>query len=622
MTLTAFPAALALPGDEAWLSERLGRAGGLAALPETERAYAARAVAALPAATLITLAGAAPDEDAATLAQGWLAAHDGAPEAFAVWFNLGVALFRLGRFADAAGAYGQALRLRPELHEAAVNLGLALERQGRPDEALAAWRRALPPPAARVTLHNHLGRLMEEKGRLEEAAAELRASLLIDPDQPDVMQHYGHIRQRMGEWPVIDPALPGAPPAKLALNIGPLGALALHEDPADQRAVGEAWIARKVPAAPERLAPACGYDHDRLRIGYLSSDFCRHALGYLVAELFERHDRAGFSIHAYCNTRDDGSDLRARIVAAFDAFTPIRGMGDEEAARRIRADEIDVLVDLNGLTKGARPGLLRWKPAPVQATWLGYIGPVPLPELDWMLCDAVAVPEGTDAAYAPRPWRLPGCFQANDGRTPELPEVSRASEGLPEGPFVFCCFSHHYKLTPEVWGAWLDILSAAPDAVLWIVDDGPASRRNLTARWAARGLDPARLIFAPRVDPARYRARMALADLFLDTAPYNAGVIATDALRMGLPLLTLAGRSFVGRQATSLLTAVGLTDFVAESREDYVARALAYAADPAWQASVRARLAGGAWAKGLGDAEGFARRLEDAYRGMVAALRG
>ena len=615
MNMAVLP--LPLPGDEAWLDARAGR---LAALPPEAMPRLARTVAALPAAAASARIAAASAPEAEILAQLWLRANAGAPEAFAVWFNLGVVLLQAGAAAQAAQAYAAALALKPELHEAAGNLGLAQEAQGQPDAALATWRRALPEEGTRRILHMHLGRVQEDRGQYAAAAAELRAALLIDPDQPDVIQHWVHLRQRMAAWPVIDPDSCGVPDAALRRHAGPLGALALFDDPVAQREVAAAWIARKVAPAPERLAPLAGYRHARLRIGYLSSDFCRHAMSFLIAELLERHDRDGFEIFGYCASPEDGSALRARVTAAFDHFVPIGALSDEAAARRIRADEIDILVDLNGLTRGARLGVLRWKPAPVQATYLGYIGPVPLPELDFLICDSVTIPPESASLYQPVPLAIEGCYQANDSAPLALPPVSRGEEGLPDGAFVFACFSHHYKITPDIFAAWLRILAAVPDSVLWLVDDGAASCTNLRARWQAAGLAPERLVFAARVDPDHYRARMALADLFLDTTPYNAGTIASDALRMGLPLLTLAGRAFCARMAASLLTAIGLPELIAEDLAGYEATAIRLARDPAELGALRGRLAGDAWARTLGDAAGFTRRLEAAYRRV--ALRG
>ena len=339
-------------------------------------------------------------------------------------------------------------------------------------------------------------------------------------------------------------------------------------------------------------------------------------MSFLIAEMLELHDRSRFEVFGYCASPEDGSAIRARVIAALDHHVPILAMSDAQAAARIRADEIDILIDLNGLTRGARIGVLRWKPAPVQITYLGYIGPVPLPELDYILCDNVTIPPDMDAEYSPKPLRIAGCYQANDSHLPVLPAVSRLSEGLPQDAFIYCCASHHYKITETMFTAWCDILAASPDAVLWLIDDNPESRAALSRHWQARGLAAGRLIFAPRVDPDRYRARLGLADLFLDTSPYNAGTIASDALRMGLPILSLQGRAFCARMASSLLTAIGLTDCIAHDMPDYVQRAIGIGADKGLHARLKAHLASGAWARTLGDSDGFTRRLEAAYHSV------
>jgi predicted O-linked N-acetylglucosamine transferase (SPINDLY family) len=393
---------------------------------------------------------------------------------------------------------------------------------------------------------------------------------------------------------------------------GPLGALALTDDPALQRRIAAAWIARKVPPAPERLAPTRGYGHDRMRVGYLSSDFCRHAMGFLIAGLLERHDRSRFEVYGYCSTAEDGSDLRGRILAALDHHIPIGHLDEEAAARRIRADEIDILVDLNGLTRGARLGALRWKPAPVQATYLGYVGPVPLPELDWMICDSVVVPPEHAADYAPRPLPLDGLYQANDDSAAPPPPASRTEEGLPDDAFVLACFNNFYKITPEVFAAWMRILHGLPQALLWLTEDNATGIANLRAAAAAAGIATERIRFASRCDPQRYLARLGCADLFLDTFPYNAGTVASDALRMGLPIVTLAGRAFASRMAASLLTAAGLQEGIATTLDGYVDAALRYGRDRAALEAARHTLADGAWLRGGGNAEAFTRRMEAA----------
>ena len=606
-----------LPCDRADVAGFLAQPGGLAATPDGLTAHLERAVGGLDLMGLVGLAETATPTDAARLYDLWLRVQADNPGACAAWFNLGVLRGRAGDPAAAALAYRAALRLKPDLAEAAINLGTALEATGDAEAALATWRAALPPPALRQVLHNQLGRVMEGQGRLGPAAEDLRASLLISPDQPDVQQHLVHLRQRMMAWPPTDLAVPGVDAVTAARHCGPLAALALFDDPAEQAAAGADWIEREVPWPGPALAPTQGYAHDRIRIGYLSTDFCRHAMSFLIAELLERHDRTRFEVYGYCASPEDGSDVRARVIAAFDQFVPITALTDAQAAARIRADEIDILIDLNGLTKGARLEILRWKPAPVQATYLGYIGPVPLPELDYILCDAVTIPVEHEAAYLPQPLRIGGCYQANDSTAPRAVAVSRKEEGLPENAFVFSCMSHAYKISEPMFQTWTEIVQEVPGSVLWLIDDNPEARRATVARWQAAGLAADRLIFAPRVDPDRYRARLALADLFLDTSPYNAGTIASDALRMGLPLVTLQGRAFSSRMASSLLLAVGLPQGVTTSLADYKRRACQIATTPALHAQMTTHLAGGAWARTLGDAPDFARRFEAAVTSVL-----
>lgn len=601
-----------LPGDESSLRRAMLRPGGLSAVPVGELAYLGRAVAGLDLLGLVRLAEDAPADDGMALYEFWLGAHGTETPACAAWFNLGVARMKAANPTGAVEAYRTALRLKPDMTEAAINLGSALEASGQTEAALGAWRAAMPPAALRQVLHNQLGRVLETQGRLGPAGEELRASLLISPHQEDVQQHLVHIRQRTTAWPVTALGVPGLTEAEAAFHCGPLAALALYDDPQLQAASAADWIARKVPAAPEHLAPEIGYAHDRIRIGYLSTDFCRHAMSFLIAELLERHDRTRFTVYGYDASPEDGSDIRARVLGALDHHIPIHGLSDEAAARAMMADEIDILIDLNGLTKGARLGILRWKPAPVIATYLGYIGPIPLPELDYILCDDVTIPQAMEANYAPRPLRIAGCYQANDSRAPTLPPVSRAAEGLPKGAFVYTCVSHHYKLTETVWDGWCRIMQATEDSVLWLIDDNPESRAALTGRWHAKGLQADRLIFAPRVDPDRYRARLALADLFLDTHPYNAGTIASDALRMGLPIVTLQGKAFAARMASSLLTAVGLIEGITTSQAEYEARSIMLCRNRAALHWMKAHLSGDTWARTLGDAVDFTRRFEAA----------
>lgn len=547
----------------------------------------------------------------------WIATRPaGAPDLHCAWFNLGTERGHAGDVAGAIQAYRNALAIHPAFAPAAINLGLQLERHGAPAAALQVWTDALQPDASRTALLNQRARLLEQTGDLAQAESLLRTSLLTNPEQPDAVQHWLHLRQKMCQWPVLAETVPGLSRHDLLVRSGPLAALALTDDVRTQAAIAAAWIARKTESHAA-LAPADGYRHDRVRIGYLSSDFCSHAMSYLIAELFERHDRSRFQVYGYCASPDDGSAIRARVIAAFDHFTAVRALSDEAAARRIRDDEIDILIDLNGLTSGGRLQILRWKPAPMQVTYLGFIGPVPLPELDAMLCDDFVVPPEIADAYQPKPLPIEGLYQANDSKRTVGPSLTRPEAGLPEDRFVFCCFSNHYKITDGMFAGWMDILRRAPNAVLWLVDDNQWSRQNLRLRAIVAGIDPARLIFAGRTDPATYMARLSCADLFLDTFPYNAGTIASDAIRMGLPLLTLAGQSFASRMAAGMLRAIGAEDGITVALNNYTDTAVRLATDPDRYRRYRARFTEAAWAASIGDITGFTRRFEAALMKRV-----
>ncbi len=294
------------------------------------------------------------------------------------------------------------------------------------------------------------------------------------------------------------------------------------------------------------------------------------------------------------------------------------------AARRIRADEIDILIDLNGLTTGARVQVLRWKPAPVQATWLGYVGPVPLPELDYLFCDDIVIPPAVGPEYAPRPLAIAANYQANDGKREIGPAMTRADVGLPDDRFVFCCFANHYKITEAMFGAWMEILrrtaTGARDSVLWLTADNAWSRVALCEQAAAHGVDPARLIFTGRVGPAEYMARLALPDLFLDTFPYNSGTVASDAIRMRLPLLTLSGRSFASRMAGRLLEAIGAGQGITRTLPDYVETAIGLAADAPRYRAYKAFFHDQAWRRGIGGIEAFTAEFETSL--LAIARRG
>ena len=555
------------------------------------------------------------------LYQNWIAAGGGrAGDGFGAWYNMGVIYSQHGDKASAILAYQQALLLKPDFNPASINLGLALESMGSSNDALQTWATALQGDADRIALLNQQGRLLEQLGRLDEAEHMLRRSLRIDAAQPDAIQHWLHLRQKMCQWPIID-LTSGLDHADMMASSGPIAVLALTDDVDMQREVTESWIGRKTEPHSERLAPLPdtlgSKTPRRIRIGYLSSDFCRHAMSYLVAELFEGHDRTRFEVFGYCSTKEDGSDIRRRVLAPFDQVRIIVALDDEQAARLIRQDEIDILIDLNGLTAGSRLQILRWRPAPLQATYLGFVGPVPLPELDALLCDDFVIPPEQAASYLPRPLALNGIYQANDRHRAIIDGLTRQAVGLPEDSFVLCCFCGHFKITRAIFGAWMSILRKAPRAVLWLTDDNKWSRESLRRTAHEEGIDPERLLFADRCAPEIYMARLGLADLFLDTFPYNAGTVASDAIRMQLPIITMPGRSFASRMAASLLTAYGVTGGISESLDAYVQSAVAFATDPVRHQQHRGLFSRDRWNATLGNSQAFHRSFEAALLALM-----
>jgi predicted O-linked N-acetylglucosamine transferase (SPINDLY family) len=554
--------------------------------------------------------------------QRWIEANGGTSALlYAAWFNIGVLFGHAGDNVNATIAYRNALALRPDLHGASINLGLLLETSGHPEQALATWRRATQPDEVRVALEIQQGRLLEKLGRLEEAERILYRVLLTDPAQPDVVHHWIHIRQKMCCWPVAASNVPAIPSMALVRNSGPLSILALTDDIELQRDAAAAWIARKTEPAPIRLAPAKPWPHERIRIGYISSDFCNHAMSFLITELFERHDRRRFEVFGYCSSHDDGSQLRKRVLAAFDQCRIIRTLSDRQAAQIIREDEIDVLIELNGITEGSRLAVLRWRPAPVQATYLGFVGPVPLPELDYLLCDNVVIPPEHKASYQPVPLPIAPIYQANDSKRTTGRQMSRAEAGLPEDQFVFCCFSKHYKITEEMFGAWMSILRQANRSVLWLAKDNPYSQANLLAAAQREGIAEGRLIFSERTGPDLYLSRLSLADLFLDTFPYNAGTVASDAIRMQLPLVTLCGKAFASRMAASLLHAAGASLGITTSLAHYVRTAVQLANDPVAYARYKACFTIRTWQQTIGDIAKFTAEFEDTWCRLIGTLR-
>ena len=497
-----------------------------------------------------------------------------------ILFNLSVLYNKLGLLESAESHLLAAINLSPEFFEAHLSLGAILENMNRSADALARWGMALAIPSIhaignqenKTKFLNNIGRLKERLRDYDGAEKALHESLLIDINQSAVLHHWIHLRQKQCKWPVVD-GLPTDMQAVLD-HASPLAMLGMTDDPALQRQAARKFVNEKVGVF-ERMAPkSLRYGHDKIRIGYLSSDLSMHAVSLLTVELFETHDRARFEVHAFCWSKEDGTPFRERVRNAFDHFHKIGDLDDEAAAHLIRNLEIDVVVDLQGLTGNARPNIVARGPAPVQIAYLGYPGTTGLPHVDYVVADRFIFPDELRPHFSEKPLYVDTGFQVSDSRRVFGPKPTRAQFGLPNDAFVFCAFNNSYKITQPMFESWVRILKASPNSVLWLLEDNVWAKENLRKVAQHNGVDINRLHFAERIEPKDYLARFQAADLFLDTTPYNAGTTANDALWAGLPILTLSGHTYVSRMAGSLLTSAGLSHFIRHSLADYEAHAI------------------------------------------------
>lgn len=569
-------------------------------------------------------------ELAAQLYQAWLA-HDDSPMRLVALYNLGTVCSSMRRYDEAVQAYREALALKPDFLQARVNLGHQLEHLGQKEAALATWREVADsdsttevmgsaPEEMRLHALKNMARLLEQERRFPESEALMRRSLLHKPDQPDVLQHYVHIRQKQCAWPIYEP-VGEVTPNQLLSNTSLLAMLSYSDDPALQLMVAQRFVAEKVTKYKGQPLHARVKREGKVRIGYLSGDLRMHAVGFLTPEIFELHDRSRFEVFAFCWSGDDGSAQQARIRAAMDHVIPLQGRTDEQAAQLIAAAGIDVLVDLQGLTNGARPDILVYRPAPVQVSYLGLPATSAIPGVDWIIADRYVMPPEYLPYCTERPIYLQHCYQASDRKRPVGAKPTRAQVGLPEHGFVFCSFNNNHKYTQQMFEAWMRILAAVPGSVLWLLADNDKARENMLANAVRMGVSADRLYFAPRAAPPDYLARFQLADLVLDTFPFNAGTTANDCLWMGTPILTLSGRSYISRMAGSLLTAVGLPELATNSLAEYERMAVQIGLNPARSQSYKRYLAEHGRSSPLFDMPALVRDMEDQFEQLALARR-
>jgi protein O-GlcNAc transferase len=541
------------------------------------------------------------------------------PESANAHNTLGVALARQSRNDEALAEFFAAIRLEEGHGEANNNAGNALRTLGRYAEALPYQQRAVAAQPDSADALQNLGLTLHDLRRFDEAAAGFRRVLALEPRMPYALSSLVWSELHACDWRDIREhvaALRAGVTAGTALAL-PFTLIAVSDSPAEQRRCAELHLREVLGSGCEPLSRATRLAPARLRLAYLSADFHEHATAYLTVRLFELHDRDRFEVVGASYGPDDGSPMRTRLARAFDRFLDLGGMDDAQAALTLRDLGVDIAIDLKGHTGKSRPGILARRPAPLQVSYLGYPGTIGGGCIDYLLADRWVIPDSDRAFYSEQVVCLPGSYQAPDPTVNVAARApSRDEAGLPTDAFVFCCFNDTYKITPALFAVWMALLAGVPGSVLWLLEPAPMAVRNLRREARDRGIDPARLVFAPRIAHAEHLARHRLADLFLDTLPCNAHTTASDALLTGLPVLTCLGGTFAGRVAASLLDTVGLPELITRSVPEYEALALKLAREPATLAAIRDRLRRNRATHPLFDCARTCRQIESAYLRM------
>jgi protein O-GlcNAc transferase len=533
--------------------------------------------------------------------------------------NRGNALNNVKRHGEALVAYDKALTLKPDLAEAWIGRGNVFWYLKRYDDALAAYAKALSIKPDLENAWLGRGNALTDLQRYDEALAAYDRVLSLNSDSAGVESLRLHCKMNVCDWSNFrgecDRLVLGVKNNKV--NTDPFSLIAISASRGDQLKCAKLWVGEKYQASTKPHWTGEIYNHHRVRIGYVSADFRQHAISCLMAGMFECHDKTQFEITAISIGPDDGSELHNRLKNAFDDFFDGRLLSDDEIAHRIKQKEIDILVDLNGFTQDARTGIFALRAAPIQVNYLGYPGTMGANYIDYIIADPTLVPQSHQQDYSEKIVYLPHSYQVNDTKRAISEKVfSREEMGLPGDGFVFCCFNNSYKIVPEIFDCWMRIIQKVQGSVLWLLETNETATRNLIMEAKTRGIYPERLVFAKRLPAPDHLARHRLADLFLDTLPYNAHTTASDALWAGLPVLTQIGEAFAGRVAASLLSAIGLKELITTTVHDYEILAIQLATNSEKLAAIKAKLTNNRLSTSLFDTKSFTEQIETAYRAM------
>ena len=542
------------------------------------------------------------------------------PDYIPALHHRGIALWEMNRLDEALASYNRALYLQPDNSAVLNDRGVTLRELKRLDEALADFDRVLVlNPNFTGAVYNRAN-VLADMERLDEAIAEFERTLALDPNDPRALSGMADAALNLCDWERTAKIAEELSLARDKMAVSPLVLIQYGVDPELQLHGTRNFLKERVPPELMPFPPRKPSSRNKIRLAYLSSDFIRHPVAYQIAGLIEHHDRSRFEVIGISFGRDDKSDIRARLIKGFDSFHDVKDRSSRAIAELVRELEVDIAVDLCGHTQGSRPDIFAYRPAPVQVSYLGFPGTMGANFIDYVIGDPIVLPMSDQAFHDEKIVQLPDTFWVSETTRPLGTTPTRSEVGLPETGFVFCSFNKQPKITAEMWDLWMRLLKAVPDSVLWLKYASNQVRAKLGEEAKRRGVDPARLIFAPPLDSMeQHLARHRVADLMLDTLPYNAHATASDALWAGLPVLTCRGHAFAGRVAASMLTAIGLPELITDSLEAYETMALRLAREPELLQSLRARLEKNRLSTPLFDAERFRRNIEAAYMQMWAA---
>jgi predicted O-linked N-acetylglucosamine transferase (SPINDLY family) len=532
-------------------------------------------------------------------------------------YSRGAALAMLGKREEAISCFERALELRPDYVDALVYRGIAYAMLSRHEEAILDFNAALRrKPGDIDILYNRSTSLMVLR-RFEEALLDCEAVLKGDPHFKYARGNLLHAHVQCGDWRNLNEEkariAEGVRAGLRALR--PLQHLAISGSPEELRHSARIWVAYDCPPSPDPLWRGERYKHDRIRIAYVSADFRFHPVGILAAALFEHHDRSRFETIGISIGINDGGGMRERMQGAFEHFFDMRNRGDAEIAQLLHEKETDIAVDLMGFTEDSYTGVFARRPAGLQVNYLGFPGTMGAPYMDYIVADRFVIPKDQQGFYDEKVVYLPDTYLPNDSTRKISERVpSRAEAGLPDEGFVFCSFNNLYKLNPEMFDIWMRLLRSVEGSVLWLSRATAVTAGNLRREAELRGIAGERILFAPFVaSPEDHLARLSLADLSLDTLPYNAHATSCDSLWAGVPVVTLMGTSFPGRVGASVLSAIGLPELIAKTPAEYETIALRLARNPRALTALKNKLARNRKTHALFDTAGFTRNLEAAY---------